>query len=177
MTNSPVKWPNLRLCVESCKWHLFIKLHHIPLWSISALHSRYITFHFTRDKYLKYQIQKTELVSLGLYSFDNRLDSETDTVRYLLTDHNLHSLRMPKVCCQVGHAHFYVLFIAYISKAQNSPNLPSELKYLSLSFNKSKIYTPQQLLTAGHRPKQIKHFLRKLFYIFLVAIFSTLKIS
>ena len=66
---------------------------------ISALHSRYITFHFARDKHLKYQIQRTESGSLGLHCFDHRLDSETDTVRYPLTDHNLHSLRMPKVCC------------------------------------------------------------------------------
>lgn len=74
---------------------------------ISALHSRYITFCFARENCLKYQIQRTESGSLGLYSFNHILDSETDRLRDLLTDYILHLLRMTKGCCQAGHALFF----------------------------------------------------------------------
>jgi len=49
---------------------------HTTMKHISALHSRYITSCFARDKCLKYQIGRTESGRLGPYSFDHRLDSE-----------------------------------------------------------------------------------------------------
>lgn len=76
---------------------------------------------------------------------------------------------MLKVCCQVGHKHFYMLFTTHFSKVENNPNLHLALKkkiiqqdlYLSASAC-SWIYTQTN--------KEL--FQKKPLYSFLVVIFS-----